>query len=252
MSVSTVAGGSERGDRDGTARAALFMRPFGLTSDPTHARVLIADSSGNRVRALHPTTSVVRTVVGVGLVSEPRASLTGCRTTVLSGPRWMAVDTLAPDCFFVGDSARIARVDEKTDTVTTVVVLRDLVIDDPRPTGRFHFHYVVGLACDARGDLLFGDWYHHRIWRAARSTASDGIITFAVTTAVGNGGSLPTDGPLRSSALGWSRDLCMFPDVQHVVFAAVFNCIRKADFNAGPATHTTLALGRTDTAAVVG
>lgn len=112
-----VAGGGERGFRDGAFYEARFDRPSGLTIDPDGRRLFVADTGNRRIRAVRlDDGNRVETVAGSGLSGWDDGPALAATFRAPSALAWVSDERLA-----VADGGRIRLVDLARKTVKTVV-----------------------------------------------------------------------------------------------------------------------------------
>ena len=100
--VTTLAGSGTVATVDGVGSSASLNSPWGIASSPT-GMAYVAESAGNRVRALVTATGALTTVVGTGL-STPFVDGVAAPMATLSGPQGLAVDPANPSSLWVVDT----------------------------------------------------------------------------------------------------------------------------------------------------
>lgn len=166
-------------------------RPECLASSVTHmeaassGRLLLAESTGNRLRELDLLTGQYFTIVGGGDGSDSGAASPSLRT-----PMGFALDDGGD--IFLSDSGhqRILRVDRKATTITTIAGNgRRGYAGDGGPAVDAKFDWPSGLAVGRSGDLYIADSGNHRIRRVdARTGVVETIAGAGDGTFVGEGG----------------------------------------------------------------
>lgn len=163
----------------GPATEARLAAPY-ATLALADGTILIADTSGNRVRRVDPATGTITTIAGTGMFGSTGDG--GPATEArLAGPRGLA---LAGDGdLLIADTAgnRVRRVDSETQTITTYAGSGATSgdIGDGGAATAARLNRPAGLAVDAAGDLFIADRDNHRIRRVS---ATDGTISTAAGT----------------------------------------------------------------------
>ncbi|MDX9736438.1 MAG: SMP-30/gluconolactonase/LRE family protein, partial [Thermoanaerobaculia bacterium] len=178
--VTTLAGGSECGNCDGTGRAAGFDEPWGVTVDAA-GNVWVADSANHTIRRITPS-GVVTTVAGT-------AGYAGYVDGVGSSARFYSPAGIAADRHgnvYVADysNARIRKV-TGDGVVTTLLGPRD-----ERP---------VGIQVDGSGNVFFGG---HGSRAVFRMTPSGAVTPIAGGSGVGGAAEGTGSAALVSSVEG--------------------------------------------------
>ncbi len=162
--ISTVAGtGSATYNGDGIhATEASLAGPSGLAIG-RDGTVYIADTFNGRVRAVDPTTGIIRTVVGDGGEYRYQGSMEAPSTS-LSRPSGIAVDP--EDNLFITDSDNhlVRRWDSATgrlDRLAGVGVAN--YGGDGGMSLDASLSYPFGIAIGRKGHLLIADTFNHRI-----------------------------------------------------------------------------------------
>ena len=202
--IQTIAGNGRRGSGGdgGSALQASFQDPTALAlgADGT---IFVADTSNNRVRALHPNGTIT-TVAGTG---EDGFSGDGgpARTAQLSGPEGLAVDS-AGDLFVAdtgNDRVRVIRPNGVIDTVAGSG--RAGFAGDGGKAQAADLNAPAGLAVAGDGSLLIADSANNRV----RRVAPGGIIT--TVAGDGGGGSGGDGGPATSAQVNVPVDVAAAP-----------------------------------------
>ena len=181
--VSTIAGTGVSGSTgdNGTASAATFVDPYGVTVDSA-GNILVSDLGAYRLRKIDGRTGVIATFAGDGQLGYPGDD--GPATAAgLNFPAGVAADLNGN--LFISDSDRVRKLTASTGTITTYVPGSQL----KGPTA---------LATDSSGNLYIADSDNHRILKV---TPAGAITTIAGTT--GTAGFSPT---LLNSPLGLVLD----------------------------------------------
>lgn len=186
--ISTLTGNGEtRSSGDGgPASAASVWEPVDVATGPA-GTTYVAESSGHRVRRIDAAGTIM-TVAGSGSASGPVGD-GGPATLATTTPRSITVD--ATGNLFIGEQARVRRVDALTGIITTIVGDGDwgqaggvscypnCPLGDGGPAIEADIINVDGLAVDAAGTLYLSDAGHYRV----RKVDAAGIIS----TVAGNG-----------------------------------------------------------------
>ena len=122
--VTTLAGGSPPGFRDGIGSAANFSEPWGLVFDKNIGDIYVTDSGNDRIRKVTPA-GVVTTVAGNFLRNFIDAPSGPGSAASFNYPRGVAVD--ASGNLLVADSGnnRIRKINISTGAVTTIAGAQD-------------------------------------------------------------------------------------------------------------------------------
>ena len=195
---------------DGPATAAVLNEPSGIAFDP-NGNLLIADTQNNRIRRVDAQTGIITTIAGTGVYGYNNGNGRPAIDASLAEPSHIAVDA-AGNIYFSGrDGPR--RISASTGTLTTIASKIDVhgiavdgagnvyfsepipslvsrisgsgvvtkyaggsILDtaDGLPASAAALRNPLGLAVDARGNLLIADSGTRRIRRV---NASTGIIT---------------------------------------------------------------------------
>lgn len=162
--ISTVAGtGSAAYNGDGRpASEASLAGPSGLAIG-TDGTVYIADTFNGRVRAVDPTTGIIRTVVGDGGDYRYQGAMEAPSSS-LSRPSGIAVDPNGHLFITDSDNHLVRRWDSATGRLDR---LAGVGMADYRGDGGMALEaslsYPFGIVLDKRGHLLIADTFNHRI-----------------------------------------------------------------------------------------
>lgn len=181
--VSTLAGGGQAGDWDGTGQFASFSYPRGIVAD-ANANLYVADSGNHSIRKVTPG-GVVTTFVGGG--TSGLTDATGIAAKFKT-PTGIAID--ANGNLYVADTFNHAiRKVTPAGVVTTLAGNGASGFADG--TGNaVRFNRPKGMSIDANGNLYVADSYNNRI----RKITPTGVVT----TVLGQGqkfGFMPGDAP---------------------------------------------------------
>ncbi|HEX4652164.1 MAG TPA: Ig-like domain repeat protein [Granulicella sp.] len=118
--IRTVAGTGVQGfaGDGGSATAAAMDSPDGLAVDGA-GRLYLADTHNQRIRMVDPTTGLITTVVGSGVVGDGGDGAVAA-TAALALPRGVTVDASGNLYFADTNNQRIRRVDAATGVISTV------------------------------------------------------------------------------------------------------------------------------------
>ncbi len=162
--ISTVAGtGSAAYNGDGMPASEAFLAgPSGLAIG-TDGTVYIADTFNGRVRAVDPTTGIIRTVVGDGGDYRYQGAMEATSSS-LSRPSGIAVDPNGHLFITDSDNHLVRRWDSATGRLDR---LAGVGMADYRGDGGMALEaslsYPFGIALDKKGHLLIADTFNHRI-----------------------------------------------------------------------------------------
>lgn len=185
--ISTFAGGTERGDGGPAVRAQLGS-PEGLAIDPA-GNLYIADAVDHRVRRIS-AAGIITTVAGNGYPGF-RGDGGPAQAAQLNAPYGLAVD--AAGNLFIADlgNARIRKV--SPDGVIQTIAgggVGGLTLSQPR-----------NLALDAAGNLYLSDFGSHLVLRISTAGIVSSIAGTGSPGSIEDGASVPaTLAPLRSPA----------------------------------------------------
>ena len=162
--ISTVAGtGSAAYNGDGRpASEASLAGPSGLAIG-MDGTVYIADTFNGRVRAVDPTTGIIRTVVGDGGDYRYQGAMEAPSSS-LSRPSGIAVDPNGHLFITDSDNHLVRRWDSATGRLDR---LAGVGMADYRGDGGIALEaslsYPFGIVLDKKGHLLIADTFNHRI-----------------------------------------------------------------------------------------
>lgn len=162
--ISTVAGtGSAAYNGDGRpASEASLAGPSGLAIG-MDGTVYIADTFNGRVRAVDPTTGIIRTVVGDGGDYRYQGAMEAPSSS-LSRPSGIAVDPNGHLFITDSDNHLVRRWDSATGRLDR---LAGVGMADYRGDGGMALEaslsYPFGIVLDKKGHLLIADTFNHRI-----------------------------------------------------------------------------------------
>ena len=183
-SVTTLAGSSQAGYKDGVGLDAQFKSPASLDVDQA-GNVYVADTTNNRIRRIAPDGQVT-TLAGpletgyiVGYADGPAAE------ALFQGPRSVAVDE-AGNVYVADTGNHCIRVISPAGQVTTLAGAPEPGYADGQGA-QARFNFPSGIAIDANRNLYVADTANHRI----RKIAPDGTVT----TLAGSGQPGNADGP---------------------------------------------------------
>ncbi len=168
--VTTLAGSTSAGYRDGTGSAAGFSHPYALTVDP-QGNLYVSDTNNSLIRKV-TATGVVTTLAGGTLGF---ANGTGTLAQ-FNNPRGIVID--ASGNLYVNDSGNgVVRKVTPSGVVTSFVGAPGLSYADG-PNGVAGFWQLWDLSIDASGDLFAID----AGFTALREITPAGVVTTVATT----------------------------------------------------------------------
>jgi len=182
--VTTLAGSSQAGYKDGWGVDAQFKSPASLTVD-AEGNIYMADTNNHRIRRISPEGKVT-TLAGPLKSGYAAGYADGLAADAqFEGPRSVAVD--ADGTVYVADAGNHSiRVISPDGRVTTLAGAEEPgYTDGPGLEARFNFP--SGIAVDTKGNLYIADTANHSI----RKITPKG----EVTTLAGNGEPGDADGP---------------------------------------------------------
>jgi hypothetical protein len=187
--VATVAGDFSAGFADGTGTGSRFDFPVGIAMAP-NGDLIIADYQNNAIRALSPSTKVVRTLAGI---PSSAGSADGAASDArFNEPKHATIDPSGN--LFLADSWNMTVRKITPEGIVSTLAGRAGVHgsqDGPPSTARFG--YVASVCSDANGSIYVGDSNH----TIRKVTAAGQVSTVAGVTGVGGSG----DGPALSATL---------------------------------------------------
>jgi glucose/arabinose dehydrogenase len=198
--VSTAVGDGERGHRDGAAAQAQFRWPSGLALLPD-GRVLVADSSNNRVRVLSADLQQVSTVAGDGGAGHRDGAAAQAQFSspfgfaLLPGGRVLVVDH---------NNHRVRVLSADLQQVSTVAGDGEQGHRDGA-AAQAQFQRPRRLALLPDGRVLVVDMHNHRV----RVLSAD---LQQVSTVAGDGGAGHRDGAAAQAQFHSPTDVALLPD----------------------------------------
>lgn len=225
--VTTVLGGTSVHDGE-VATAAFLCGPGGLAVGPD-GTLYIADVWSQRIRAIDPTTGVIRTVAGNG--ARAYGGDNGPATEAyLGNPHDVAVDSQGRVLIADTRNGRIRRIER--DGVIRVVAGTTLPWDagegrwdkgDHGPALSASLAHVEAVAVDAADNIYIGD----AVGRIRKVNAASGVITTVAGT--GQTGYSGDGGPATQARIGAPTAIC-FDAAGNLYFAdRAFHVVRKVD-----------------------
>lgn len=182
--VTTLAGSSQSGYKDGVGKDAQFRAPASVALD-SDGNVYVADTNNHRIRLIRPD-GTVSTLAGKPEAGYPAGYADGLAAEAkFNSPRSVAVDG-AGNVYVADTGNHCIRLISPDGQVSTLAGAKEPgYIDGQGNEARFNFP--SGIAVDADGNLYVADTANHSI----RKIMSDG----EVTTLAGNGEPGNVDGP---------------------------------------------------------
>ncbi len=173
QTVSIVAGSptGASGYADGIGTAALFFRPYDITSDGTS--LYVTEFNGCMVRKIDIATATVSTFAGQSGVCSPSTDGIGS-AAILAKPKGITTDGTN---LYVTDGVRVRKIDIATKTVSTFAGTGSAGHIDAAGTSA-SFNNLEGITTDG-SSLYVVDWYYYDIRKID-------IATAAVTSLAGN------------------------------------------------------------------
>jgi sugar lactone lactonase YvrE len=218
--VTTLAGSSQAGYKDGLGVDAQFKSPASLTVD-AEGNIYVADTNNHRIRLISPGGKVT-TLAGpltsgyaAGYANGPAAD------AQFEGPRSVAVD--AGGTVYVADAGNHSiRAISPDGQVTTLAGAEEPgYVDGQGLEARFNF--LSGIAVDAKGNLYVADTANHSI----RKITPEG----EVTTLAGNGKPGDADGPVSEAQFRAPEGMAVGPEGNIIVADTGNHRIRKIVLN---------------------
>ena len=215
--VSTYAGGTgAAGSANGSALAARFNRPWGLSIDSA-GNLFVAEASSHTIRKITPAGMVSLFAGSPGVIGSVDATGTAAS---FKEPRGIAID--ASNNLYVADGANhtIRKITPAGDVSTMAgLALTSGMANGTGPAARFNTP--LGVTADATGTLYVVDANNHIV----RKITPAGVVTTLAGSATGIAGS--TDG--TGSAAKFNTPYGIKLDAAgHVYVADTFNAtVRK-------------------------
>lgn len=230
--VSTYAGSTLKGIRDGSLSEALFNWPTGLAIDK-EGNLYVSDYKNFAIRIITPNGNV-GTVTGFIGQGYKDGSL---KQAMFAGPDNIVFDDKGN--LIVGDADAVAiRLISKKGVVTTISGGEKRGFQDGAK-GEAQFSYPTGVAVDSKGNIIVADRYSHAIRKINKKGK--------VTTIAGNGIAGYRDGLGKESMLREPISVAVGPDDIIYVSDSGNNMIRKIDKNGYVSTYAgTLKRGHRD------
>jgi len=167
--VSTFAGDTAGGYRDGTGTDARFFEPAGIAIDGD-GNLYVADYLNQRIRKITPA-GVVSTVAGSGILGYKDGSHTEAQ---FNSPSGIAVDRSGNVYVADGDNNMIRKV-TPGGVVSTLAGNKAGGFKDATGSAA-QFINPLGIAVDMKGNVYVADWGNHRIRKVS---AAGGVTTLA-------------------------------------------------------------------------
>src|SRR5579862_472784 len=166
----------------------------------------IADGSGNAVRRVDATSSIITTIAGTGAAGYGGDNNLAINA-ILNLPTGLVVDGNGNVYFSDERNHRVRRIDARSGVITTVAgngtgSSYDTQVGDGGPATAAMLYYPEGLALLPNGSLLIADSGHARV----RKVTTSGIIS----TVAGTGssfGTLGDNGPAVNALVTYPRDV---------------------------------------------
>ncbi|WP_201799079.1 NHL repeat-containing protein [Rhodoferax aquaticus] len=177
--VTTLAGSTTPGSRDGTGTAAAFNFPRGIAVDAS-GNVYVADTNNHTIRKVTPA-GVVTTLAGIAQ-SRGRRDSDGEFAGLLDTPWGVAVD--ASGNVFVADTVNhLIRKVTPAGVVTTLAGTAEVAGSNNATGTLASFNAPRGVTADASGNIYVADTGNHLI----RKITKDGVVTTMAGTAGATG-----------------------------------------------------------------
>ncbi len=212
--------------------------PLGVAVD-RRGNVYITEYANNRAWRVDPAGKAT-VLAGTGI-----AGFTGnggpAASAQIESPRAMALDGEKYLYMVETTKDRVRRIDLATGVITHVLgTSRPLFNGDGNVGTSTSFSEGLGIAVDARGDLIFSDTNNHRI---RRLSASDGRVS--TIAGIGTAGYSGDGGPALAAQLNRPTGLALDPNGDLYVFDLISQRIRRIQGGkittiAGSATSTAM------------
>jgi len=219
-SVTTLAGSSEAGYKDGPGADARFKSPASLTVDRA-GNIYVADTTNNRIRRISPEGEVT-TLAGplesgyaAGYADGPAAE------ALFQGPRSVAVDE-AGNVYVADTGNHCIRVISPAGQVSTLAGAPEPGYEDGQGTAA-RFNFPSGIAVDTKGNLYVADTANHRV----RKVTPESVVT----TLAGNGTPGNADGPALQAQFRAPEGVAVDANGNVIVADTGNNRIRKVIVN---------------------
>jgi sugar lactone lactonase YvrE len=178
-SVSTLAGSGLRGAANGSATAASFNTPSGITTNGTS--LFVADMYNHSIRKIDIATGVVTTLAGSGVGGSSNGMGTAATFNAPAGLTTDGINLYVADTF----NNLIRKVVISTGVVTTFAGSGNAAATNGTATAA-SFHRPYGITTDGTS-LMVADTYNNTVRKI-------GIASGSVTTLAGSGSTGATNG----------------------------------------------------------
>lgn len=186
--VTTFAGGPGlSGSTDGWRHEARFFMPFAVATDPA-GNVYVADEQNSTIRRITPAGAVTTLA---GRARNPGSRDGPGSAAQFHEPRAVAVDRHG-NVFVADTNNHTIRKISSNGHVTTVAGSAGKPGRDDGIGTAATFHFPLGVAVDAEGNIVVGDSYNHAI----RRITAKGVVTTLAGT-IGRRGA--SDGSAKSA-----------------------------------------------------
>jgi DNA-binding beta-propeller fold protein YncE len=212
--ITTLAGRSEQGFRDGPGGVARFNRPMGVAVG-ADGNVLVADTDNNRIRCIDMTTKHVTTLTGTG---ESGFRDGPAARAQFNDPRDVAVEGNGNVLIVDTRNSRIRCLNRMTDQVTTVAGTGEGGLRDG-PADRAQFYWPYSLVVDGNGKVIVADACNNSI-------RCIDMMTNRVSTLAGTGESGFQDGPAGRAEFDYPTGVAVIADGSVLVADRDNQCIR--------------------------
>jgi hypothetical protein len=211
----------------GPATQASLNNPIGVAVDSA-GDVFVAESNGNRVRAIDPASGFIYTVVGNGVAGFGGDGGPAVNAS-LSRPMGLALDAAAN--LYIADAVnmRVRMVDVATRTIKTIAGTGvNGHSPDGTPAATANLAVPYALSFDNQGNLLISELFGYAVRRVSSTT---GLLS----TVAGNGQlNFNGDGqPATSAALGYMGGNVASDPAGNLYFADGNGRVRRVDAASG-------------------